>query len=78
MINFHDMWRPKSSGNGKAVATGIFSALAAAVVTYFLYGTKKGARKREKMKRWAKDMKNNVSDSLGDDDSVEVVTETSE
>src|SRR5437016_4197570 len=43
------LFQPRSSA-GPAIATGILSAAAAAGITYFLFGTEKGSRKREKIK----------------------------
>ncbi|MES2215691.1 MAG: hypothetical protein V4481_00130, partial [Patescibacteria group bacterium] len=67
------MFKPRSTGTGKAIATGIISALAAAGVTYFLYGTQKGAQKRAKIKGWAADVRDNVKDTFSKEDVVDVV-----
>jgi hypothetical protein len=73
MINFHDVFRPRSTGTGKAIATGILSAVAAAGITYFLYGTKKGARKRAKLKSWAENVRDDVRETFSKDDVVDIV-----
>jgi hypothetical protein len=73
MINFHDVFRPRSTGNGKALATGIISAVAAAGITYFLYGTKKGARNRAKLKSWTEKVRNDVRETFSKDDVVDIV-----
>ena len=73
MINFHHILRPRSTGTTKAVITGVISAITAAGITYFFYGTKKGTSKRAKMKRWAEDKRADVADYLSKDESEDII-----
>jgi gas vesicle protein len=66
MINLQDIFKPRSTGTGKAVTAGLISAAAAAGITYFLYGTDTGAQKREKTKRWIAEKKESVMGTTGE------------
>lgn len=58
--------RHSSGSAGTAAGTGILAAAAAAAVTYFLFGTDKGAEKRERMKEWAAQAKDTMSHTGGE------------
>lgn len=66
MIDVSNLFKSRSSGNSKAVAAGLISAAAAAGLTYFLYGTEKGAEKREHIKSKVRDVKDKIAGRAGE------------
>lgn len=66
--SLHDLkhlFQPRSSA-GPAIATGVISAVAAAGIMYFLFGTDKGEEKREMIKDKFGKMKRKTSNLIGE------------
>lgn len=64
MFKRHHFHRPSSGPS--ALGVGLVAAAAAAGLTYFLYGTEKGAAKREKIKGYVSDIKDKTTKTVGE------------
>lgn len=49
------------SAAGMTAGTSLLSAAVAAAITYYLFGTRSGAEKRRRVKKWAEEAKEKVS-----------------
>ncbi len=65
-MNRRHLFERESSSAKKNLGIGLAAAGIGAAITYFLYGTEKGARKREDIKQFAYKMKDRAMETTGE------------
>lgn len=60
----HHLFERRGHGTGTVVGFSLFSAIAAAAATYYLYATKAGTRKRMKLEKLAGELKDRAEEKI--------------